>query len=605
MSKHVDASRRRVRRILATKRSYTYVERRCALSDEARSALAETPGVEVEPVAGRIYPYNALASKVVGFVNVDNEGMAGAEASFESELRGTPGSEKVVKNGSYLADRYYRYVEREPVDGRHIYLTIDAVVQDVAETELRRALRVHRARAGTAIVLDVRNGDVVALAELPAISSRRDGSRADSMWTMRSLSHVYEPGSTFKIVTAAALLESHAVTLADSFDAENGKAQLGFAQIRDPHPYGVLSFSDAFKYSSNIVMAKASARVDGDEFYRYVRLFGFGSKTGVRMYGESGGTVLGMDRWSRRTQGTMAFGQEVAVTPLQMVCAMAAVANDGVMMLPRFVLGIAEANGRTTRFDPVRVRRVVGRSTAQTLRRLCRLVVEEGTGVKAAVDFTMVSGKTGTAQKASSRGGYLPGRYVASFAGFIPHDKPRLAVLVVLDEPRYASRYGGDSAAPAFARICRGIANSTNLLDDAIADRTVASRLDLRGERAPNFLRLERTRALELARSRGANVVCRGGAGRVIAQDPDPGAPIDRDELIQIYVSDGKDGNGVAPDVRGMTMRAARLKAARSGLSATFVGSGTVRRQVPQPGAQARGGKMKMYCDPGPPARNG
>ncbi len=227
LQRALGVSRRDVRRKLASRKPYVYIKRQCALDDESRAALAAIKGVEVERVAGRIYPYDALASKIIGFVGVDNDGRAGAEATFESDLKGVPGQEKVVRNGSYRSDRYYRYVQRDPIDGRHIYLTIDAVVQDIAETEIRKAVRDHGARAGAAIVMDVESGDVLALAEYPSIKARSAGNHTDSLWTMRSLSHVYEPGSTFKIVTAAALLETAAVTSLDSFDAEKGVARMG------------------------------------------------------------------------------------------------------------------------------------------------------------------------------------------------------------------------------------------------------------------------------------------------------------------------------------------------------------------------------------------
>lgn len=597
LTKSLGVSRAEVRRRLRSKDHYVYVRRQCMLTEEECTALSAVKGIEVEKTRGRVYPYGTVGYKVVGSVDVDNHGRSGAERAFEVDLHGEPGRERVVRNGRYASDRYYRYRERDPVDGRHVYLTLDVAVQEIAEAELRRVVAEHDADAGTVIVMEVQTGDVLALAEYPALDSRA-GAWVDSLWTVRSLSHVYEPGSTFKLVTAASLLEAHEVSLTDTFDAENGRADLGHAVIRDPHPHGVLTFAEAFMYSSNIVMAKAIAALEPDEFYRAIRMFGFGARTGVRMHGESSGSVPVPDKWSGRTQMTLAFGQEVAVTPLQMVTAMAAIANDGTMMMPRFTRGVADASGKVRRYEPVKVRRVVSRRTARTMRELCRLVVTEGTGQKARVDFMAVAGKTGTGQKASPGGGYLPGRYMSSFAGFAPYEEPRIAVLVTLDSPRWASRYGGDSAAPAFARICRGIANATDILDGVLgAEPIEAPPLARAEDLAPNFMRMERAQALEYARRHGANVLCDGESGRVVAQVPDPGTPVAANDVIRLTVSPEPAAKAATPDLRGMSIRAARRLAAASGLGTRIVGTGTVRSQRPRPGAPAGSGVVKLYCE--------
>jgi stage V sporulation protein D (sporulation-specific penicillin-binding protein) len=303
---------------------------------------------------------------------------------------------------------------------------------------------------------------------------------------------------------------------------------------------------------------------------------------------------------------TLAFGQEVAVTPLQMVTAMSAIANDGVMMMPRFTRGVADASGKVKRYEPVKVRRVVSRRTARTMRDLCRLVVTEGTGEKAHVDLMTVAGKTGTAQKPSPAGGYIPGRYVSSFAGFAPHNEPRIAVLVLLDSPRWASRYGGDSAAPAFARICRGIANATDILDGVLEAESIEPPEVVRAdELTPNFMRMERAQALELARRKSANVLCDGESGRVVAQVPDPGMPVASNDVIRLTVAVEATQSTTTPDLRGLSIRAARRLAAASGLKTRIVGTGNVRSQKPSPGAVASAGTVKLYCEGAGTARGG
>jgi cell division protein FtsI (penicillin-binding protein 3) len=538
LSREAGVSPFTVRAAMRGTRPYVYVKHDCMLADDTQRELARIDGVVIETNANRIYPYDAAGSKVVGFVSRENRGLSGVELAYDHALRGTPGRVTVLRNGRYRSDRYYEYVDRKPLDGKHVCLTIDATVQDIAETELRSAVDEFGAKGGAVIIMDVPTGDVLALAEYPSIATRDGSSHADSLWTLRSVSHVYEPGSTFKLVTAAALLDRTAIAPADSFDAEDGHADLGFAVINDPHPHRFLTIEEAFMYSSNIVMAKASGSLQNGDLYGYAKLFGFGAKTGVGLPGESSGLVPPIERWSARTRATMAFGQEVAVTPLQLLNAYAAIANDGVMMMPRLVKAVADPRtGEVMQSQPVVVRRVVSEQTARTLREFCLQVVENGTAQAAKVEFMHVAGKTGTAQKAGRRG-YLANRYVSSFVGFAPCERPRIACLVMIDEPRWSDRFGGDSAAPAFGRICESLASSTSIFDDVLKVETVRAE-DARGRRivAPNFLRMERAVALKTARRTDTNVICDGEGGRVVAQVPAPGIGMNRNDVIRLVVS--------------------------------------------------------------------
>ncbi len=565
LSAKLGVSRDVVRQKLRSRKSYVYVRHDAMLDETARTELARLRGVAVEVKANRIYPYDAVGSKVVGFVSRENRGLSGVEAAYDDALRGAPGREKIIRNGVYESERYYRFVDRKPRDGKHVYLTIDATVQDIAENELRRAVVENDARGGAIIVMEVATGDVLALAEAPAVGTRDGSSRADSLWTLRSVSHIYEPGSTFKLVTAAALLEKSSVAPADSFDAEDGRADLGFAVIRDPHPHGFLTVEEAFALSSNIVMAKAVSTLSAGDFYGYARLFGFGARTGIGLPGESAGTVPEIGRWSARTKATMAFGQEVAVTPIQMLNAFASIANGGLMMMPRLVKAVVDpATGEAARSEPVVVRRVVTEETAAILREFCLNVVEEGTAKAARVEFMRVAGKTGTAQKAGQRG-YVANKYISSFVGFAPYESPRIACLVMLDEPHWSARFGGDSAAPVFARVCRSLASATPIFDDVLSVETLAVAADSgRRNAAPNFLRMERQAALDYARRRGSNVLVQGDGGRVVAQVPAPGARMDRNGVIRLLVAAG----GVDGRTRGDFERNARLRMAYRDASA-------------------------------------
>jgi cell division protein FtsI (penicillin-binding protein 3) len=540
LAKEAGVSPYTVRAALRSGRSYIYVKHDAMLADETQRELSHIDGIVIEANANRIYPYDAVGSKVIGFVSRENQGLSGVERAYDHALRGTPGRITVLRNGRYSSDRYYEFVDKKPIDGKQVFLTIDATVQDIAETELRRAVAECGATGGAVIVMDVPTGDVLALAESPSIPTRDGSSHADSLWTLRSVSHVYEPGSTFKLVTAAALLDKTAIAPADSFDAEDGRADLGFAVINDPHPHRFLTIEEAFMYSSNIVMAKASGSLQNGDLYGYAKLFGFGAKTGVGLPGESAGLVPPIERWSARTRATMAFGQEVAVTPLQLLNAYAAIANDGVMMMPRLVKAVVDPRtGDVIESEPVVVRRVVSEETARTLREFCLQVVEEGTAQAAKVEFMRVAGKTGTAQKAG-RHGYIFNRYISSFVGFAPYEAPRIACLVMIDEPKWSVRFGGDSAAPAFGRICESLASSTSLFDGVLSVQTVRAQ-DPHARRtfAPNFLRMERATALEAARRSGTNVLCEGETGRVVAQAPAPGTEMKRNDVVRLVVAGG------------------------------------------------------------------
>jgi stage V sporulation protein D (sporulation-specific penicillin-binding protein) len=578
-----------------------WVKRQWTLSDNARAEIKALRGVEVHWEADRVYPFGATAAKIVGFVGHDSKGMAGVEAAFDETLAGEPGWEEVQRDGAYRSRGYYTYAEEKPLDGKHVILTIDAGLQEIAELELERAINSTGAKSGALIVLSPKTGEILSLAEAPSATSRDARDLVDSLWTVRSVSYIYEPGSTFKLVTAAALLETSKVHSFDVFDAENGRANIGAAVISDSHPYGHLTFREGYVLSSNIVMAKASLNLKPREFFKFVRLFGFGAKTGVQLLGESPGRVAPVDQWSKRTQITMAFGQEIAVTPLQMANAFAAVANDGVLMVPRVIKSVVDENtGAIETFEPVKTRRVVSKDVARRLRNFCRSVVEEGTGTNAALGYIKLSGKTGTAEKASKTGGYAANKFIASFIGFAPYENPQIVCLVMLDEPSYYNRFGGVSAAPVFSRMIQAIANSSSMFDQVLpTDVLEDGATDDSGSFiTPNFLRLDRGRAMERARELELNVLCKGEGGEVVAQDPDPGVAMQRDEVLRLYLSKSASGKPrrTTPDLRGLPLRVAKRRAVEAGLRCKVVGRGVVSSQDPSPGTVTTSGAVRIYC---------
>ena len=601
--KYLSVPKKEAREKIRSEKTFVYVKRRCPLSKDAQAALKKLAGVVVEPEADRVYPFGATAAKLVGFVGIGNKGMAGIEAAFDGELAGTPGWEEVQRDGRYRARGYETFAEQEPVHGTHVFLTIDARIQEIAEMELHKAVAESRAKGGVVLVMERKTGEILAAAESPSPQSRGPKERADSLWTLRSVSCVYEPGSTFKLITAAALLESGKVRSTDVFDGENGEAKVGVATIRDAHPFGRLTFKEAFVQSSNVVFAKASTRLAAQEFLEYINLFGFGAPTGIELRGESGGRVAPVSRWSKRTQITMAFGQEIAVTPLQITAAFATVANDGILVMPHLVRSVAdETTGASPPATPVEVRRVISESTARVLKDYLRGVVIDGTGKAAGLEFLETAGKTGTGEKSAPRGGYIPGAYVASFVGFAPVDDPKIVCLVLLDEPNWENRFGGVSSAPVFARIMEALASSSHVFDDVL-QREPAGDDGSGGQRfvAPNFLRMSRDVVMERARMLDLNLLCKGESGTVIAQDPDPGVAIDRDVVVRVYLSGGENGEKSkgkeTPDVMGLPLRAARRSAAEAGFKCEVTGRGFVVSQSPAPGELSKGAVIRIHCD--------
>jgi cell division protein FtsI/penicillin-binding protein 2 len=605
ISKYLSLSKQSVREKMRSDKPFVYVQRQFDLSKDSQAKLRKLRGVVLETQADRVNPYGATGAKIVGFVGVDGHGMAGVEAAMDKELRGVPGWEKVQRDGRYRSLEYQTLAEKKPVDGKHVYLTIDARLQEIAEMELEKAVQDVGAVGGEVILMDCRTGEILALAEDPSPRSAGPSSRDNSLWTLRSVSCVYEPGSTFKLVTAAVLLEAKKVRASDEFDGEEGVADFGVAVVRDAHPHGRLTFEDGFVQSSNIVMAKAALRLDPSEFIAAIRLFGFGSPTGIELGGESPGQVA--PKYSKRTHITLAYGHEIAVTPLQMACAFAAVANDGILVMPRIVHAIEdEATGKIEEFTPVKLRRVVSSDTARELRRYCREVVTEGTGKQAEVGVIEVAGKTGTAQKPSPRGGYEKGKFVSSFIGFAPAYNPKMVCLVVLDEPNFENRLGGTCAAPVFARIIEAIASSSHVFDDSV-EQTPAEKVEVTGRRviAPNFLRMGREAVMDRARTYDLNLLCKGETGEVIAQDPDPGVPIDRDDVLRVYLSGTprQSRSREVPDLVGMAVRAARRAAAEMGFKCEVVGRGCVVSQWPAPGVVSKTSVMRITCEDVPAKR--
>ncbi len=406
----------------------------------------------------RFYPENDLACQVIGCVGVDSQGLSGVEKSYEEYLR--KGSKRVVR----ITDAFGRDVvttnivskpRRECLD---VVITIDKYIQHVAEVELKRAFISSNARMATIVVQDPATGEILALANYPGFNGNRPLKYASRYMNNPAITNVYEPGSTFKVVAAAAVLDKNLVKPKDRFYCENGEWTLGNYPIRDHEEEGWLNFGQIIMKSSNIGMAKIGEKLGKIGLYEYSRRFGFGNYTGINLPGESGGILRRPDKWSSISLGRISFGQEIGVTAIQLVSAFSCIANRGRLMQPRIVKCLLDADGNNAGENKtVFIRQVVSHRTVNLLTKMLVRVVDKGTGVGAKVEGYRVAGKTGTAQKYDRQsGGYCDKRFTASFAGFLPAYNPRVTILVIIDEPE-GVYYGGAIAAPVFSKVAQKI----------------------------------------------------------------------------------------------------------------------------------------------------
>ena len=402
----------------------------------------------------RFYPKGPLLAHVLGFVGMDGLGLEGLERRYEAQLHGEKRVTILQRDalGRTVFPKGLR--EQVPAPGHALTLTIDEVIQYIAEKELEEAVNNAHAKAGTIIVIEPQSGAILAMAVSPRFDPNTVASLTADRWRNRALTDTYEPGSTMKVVVAAAALEEKVMMPGSMVFGENGRMTIANTTIHDHEKLGWMTFAQMIQKSSNIGAAKTGMLLGEQRMYRYLQAFGFGQRTDVDLPGEVGGLLKSPREWGRRSLASISMGQEVGVTPLQMVSAVSAIANDGVLMKPYVVSEVRDQKGQLLKnILPHVRRRVVSPDTARTLTTILEGVVTNGTGMKAAISGYRVAGKTGTAQKVDPRTGtYSSSLSVGSFVGFVPADAPRLAMIIVIDEPQ-GEAWGGVVAAPVFRRV--------------------------------------------------------------------------------------------------------------------------------------------------------
>ena len=410
-------------------------------------------GVQVLQETRRFYPKRHLAGQVLGFVGVDGTGLGGLEHLYNRELAGTPRQVKLQRDAT---GRTVQVMAGDPSDqprGADLYLTLDERLQYIAEKEIAARVQETQARSGLVVIMHPPTGDILALASYPFFNPNDFQDPKQRVWQRnRAVTDPVEPGSTFKLVAASAALEENVARVTDMFHCENGFVVRSGRRLHDHHRYGLLNFVQVIEKSSNIGTAKIAGRLSDDQLYTYIRRFGFGEKSLVNLPGEEDGLIRPPKKWTKPTHDSLAFGQEVTVTPLQLLTAYAAMANGGWLMRPRVVEHIVQGD-EFQFFAPHARHRVLSPPTLERMNEILVGVVERGTGKQAAVEGYTVAGKTGTAQKVE-HGTYSHSKVLASFVGYVPAETPQLAIVVLIDEPRVA-KWGGEAAAPVFKRVAQ------------------------------------------------------------------------------------------------------------------------------------------------------
>lgn len=538
---------------LRGERTFVYLARQVD-GEGVEARIDSFAGVFSHSATRRFYPLGSLAGQFIGHTNIDNEGREGAERAFNSLLQEQKGEQVAYVDARGLQVPGSVQAHSAPQHGRNIVLSLDALYQGILEEELARTVGEADAASAMGVILDPHSGEVLAMANVPLFDPNKSGSSTAMQRRNRVIADAYEPGSTFKIIAAAAVLEDGLARVGERVDCEDGVLTLSNGDvIRDITPHGQLSFAEVIENSSNIGVIKFARRLPRARFYQYMRSFGFATRSGIDLPAESSGLLQRAEDWSDRSLETLSIGQEISVTVLQLAQAYSAIANGGELMVPQILRGYADETGQLYGAPERKVlRRVISEETSAVMRGILRGVVDRGTGHRAQIQGLSVAGKTGTAQKASAHGrGYDPDASVVSFAGFLPVEDPHFVCVIVVDDPK-KERWGGSVAAPAFQRVMERIVHLPGgLLADTPMPGPMVSTLSV-----PDLRGMTRSAARLTAQLRGLEVVVEGRGGVVIAQEPEPGEDVLVGVDIRCHM--GEDV-GYLSDVGELQSRQARM----------------------------------------------
>ncbi len=562
------------------------------LTREQKLQLEADPAVTLDARVDRIYPHDGVGASVIGFFRYGTEDTVatGLEYSLDSRLAGKPGRARLIKTPVGSRD-LGRIVLEKPVDGLDLTLTLDVQLQAICEAQLAAAVKKCGAAGGSVLIMDPWDGDILAAASWPLMATRQARHPDAAVWNNCNFTSQYEPGSVFKVFTMASLLANCAIDTATVFDCSDPRFDGYTIDNENHHRYGNLSLMQAFTRSSNIYFARAVGNLSDEEFYRDLVAFGFGQTTNLPYRGQASGILRSPVQWSRRSKSTLAIGQEVAVTPLQLGLALCAVANGGTLYAPRLVSEMTNTvTGRTEELPPLALRKVMTPELAAVVRVAMGRVVAEGTGVAAKLDWITTGGKTGTAQLSRDGRTLAAGAYMASFGGLAPLEKPRLVILTVLNQPRGAFHFASRSAVPLFRDILQEVRNETDWLTDVPGARTavVEKTVDRKPVSVPDVLFLSVANAAQRLGAAGFTLAGAEREGIVVQQVPGPGSVCEQGTTVTLTVGPRQPGRTnektLCPDFHGLSDRQVRSLAARLGVPVKMVGNGFAVAQDVPPG---------------------
>jgi cell division protein FtsI (penicillin-binding protein 3) len=549
-------------------------------------------GIFFEKENRRVYPEHDLLAHVLGWVDTDEKGMGGIEHELDKQIRGRPGRVMLMADGKR---RFYDRRESAADPGASVVLTIDETIQYIAEKELARAMEESHAHTGTVVIQDPSNGALLAVANYPVFDSNDAGKFSDETRMDRAVTAAYEPGSTFKVITMTGAIENHVTNPDVLVDCQMGSIQVAGRLIHDWHPFGVLSVRDVLAHSSDVGSIKIALNLGAPRFYDTMRRFGIGQLTGIELPGENRGLLRPLENWTASSIGSVAIGQEVSVTPVQIISAISAIANGGTLYRPHIV---QEIRGDAPVALPARAepQQVTDAQTAATVRGMMETVVLSGTGTPAQLNGYTAAGKSGTAQKIDTNTGrYSPNQYVASFVGFAPVNEPAVTILVVLDSPEGA-HHGGEVGGPIFKRIAEQVLAYLDVAHDvpttAPSELQTAKNSQQTAEPSADKFRADASQAAANHEAANREIVARfqavvakkdEAANQLAAKDANSAAPtiaFSEEDAVEV------------PDLSGQTVRGVTEACSRLGLIPSLLGSGVALEQSPEAGTRVIRGSI-------------
>ena len=601
---HISQNRLQAR-INSVKGNFVWLQRRIDVEIGPKVASLNLPGVLVERDTRRIYPHQEIASHLLGFTDPDNNGLEGGELQFNDLLKGESGHVIIQRDGRGRAVPENVVEQVVPRDGKSIVLTIDYIIQTIATEELRNAARDFNARKGAVIVVNPQSGEILAMANVPSYNPNAPTDYPVSLRRNKVVTDVFEPGSTFKIVSFSAILENHLRNIEDLVFCENGLYRDNGRTIRDVKGYSWLTVADVLKNSSNIGTAKMAAELGGEKFYQAVQAFGFGERTGIELPGETSGLVNPPAAWSEFSLASMSFGQEISVSALQLAMAYAAIANGGQLLKPKILYGVVDENGE---LDPAPkteiMRQAISAKTAKTLTNLLVNVVEAGTGQPAKIEGLRIAGKTGTAQKALPNGrGYSENEFVSNFAGFFPAEQPKYLIYVTLDTDN--KNQWGKYAAATFKRIAERIRVQEERLLLRVTQAENNQKMNPATKEIynfvmPNLVDRKFASSKNVLEEMGLQIEKSGSGEFIQSQSIEPGKLVSAGDVVKIELFEVKksDGQIPMPSLIGLSLREALGQLALHSLEPVVYGRGQVKSQKPSPGSLVRAGtRCVIECD--------